>query len=56
MAYVLVTGIKHYIGASTDTKPSTSVPAGSLFYEYDTKTMYKYTGSAWYACGDRWEA
>jgi hypothetical protein len=56
MAYTLVTTIKNYIGESTDVKPTVGIPAGSLFYESDTKAMYKYTGSAWVICPDRWEA
>jgi roadblock/LC7 domain-containing protein len=31
--------IHRYIGASTDSKP-TSIPAGSTFYEYDTALLY----------------
>jgi hypothetical protein len=37
----------HYIGASTDTKP-TGVDIGSLFWEYDTgKTYSTYDGTNW---------
>ena len=36
-----------YIGLSTDSKPTTSVPPGSTFYETDTKSTYIYSGSAW---------
>lgn len=30
----------HYIGLSTDTKPSSSVPVGSTFYEFDKREKY----------------
>jgi len=49
--------IRRYIGASTDTKPTTiisggvatsEVPIGSTFYEYDTGVMYiTYDGANW---------
>ena len=42
---------KNWIGLSTDTKPiaaSTTVPIGSVFYEYDTrKTFITYDGTNW---------
>lgn len=50
--------INRYIGASTDTKPSTDfaaggvMPIGSTFYEYDTGLMYiTYDGTNW-VCKD----
>ena len=46
--------VNRYIGASTDTKPSTDftagglMPIGSTFYEYDTGVMYiTYDGTNW---------
>ena len=51
MAVELVTTIKKWQGASTDTKPSADVPAGSLFYETDTKSVYVYAGGAWVLAG-----
>ena len=36
-----------YIGLSTDSKPTTSVPPGSTFYETDTSSTYIYSGTAW---------
>lgn len=35
-----------YYGYSTDTKPS-GVAVNSLFYVYDTKESYIYTGTEW---------
>ena len=47
MTVKLMTTISTYIGASTDTKP-TSVPIGSTFYEYDTRVDYiTYDGTNW---------
>jgi len=52
--------VNRYIGASTDTKPTTegssdklvALPIGSTFYEYDTGLMYiTYDGTSW-ACKD----
>lgn len=41
--------VQHFIGTSTDTKP-TGVPTGSDFYEYDTGLTYKtYDGTNWAA-------
>ncbi len=37
-----------FIGLSTDTKPSTDVPIGATFLEYDTCCLYSYTGSNWF--------
>jgi len=49
MAYYTLTGkVNTYIGASTDTKPSTGVPAGSLAFETDTGILYILHGSTWY--------
>jgi len=47
MTVALMTTINHYIGLSTDTKP-TSVPVGSAFHEYNTRTDYvTYDGTNW---------
>ena len=40
-------GIKRLFGISSDSKPSSNVPTGSLFYETDTGVSYVYDGSAW---------
>lgn len=37
---------KKYIGASTDTKPTTVSP-GDKFYETDTGKTFIYSGSTW---------
>ena len=51
MAVQLITTIKRFIGASTDTKP-TDAPPGSTFYEYDTNLMcITYDGTNWTAKG-----
>lgn len=41
------TTINRWIGLSTDTKPTTDVPVGSTFYEYDTFRLFIYNGSTW---------
>jgi hypothetical protein len=47
MTVKLCTDIHRYIGVSTDTKPTTGVPAGSVFYETNTANTYVYNGSSW---------
>jgi len=48
MAVLMITTIKNFIGLSTDTKPTTEVPPGSTFWEYDTNCLYKtYDGTNW---------
>lgn len=47
MTVLLETKIQRWIGLSTDTKPSSSVPVGATFWESDSKLLYRYTGSAW---------
>lgn len=42
-----ITVIQKYGGLSTDTKPTVGVPIGSVFEEYDTSHVFKYTGSSW---------
>ena len=37
-----------FIGLSTDTKPSTGVPIGATFLEYDTGCLFSYTGLNWF--------
>jgi len=46
--YTLITNIKTYIGASTDTKQTVGIPAGSLAFETDTGILYILHGSTWY--------
>jgi len=36
------------IGLSTDTKPTTNMPAGSKFEEVDTGKKFMFYGTAWY--------
>lgn len=47
MAVNFVVTIKKYVGLAADVKPTTEVPPGSEFYEYDTGLTYIYNGSAW---------
>ena len=51
MAVVFISAVQNYIGLSTDTKP-TPVPAGSIFFEYDShKTFITYDdGTTWIGC------
>ena len=37
-----------FIGLSTDTKPSTDIPVGATFLEYNTGCLFSYTGSNWF--------
>jgi len=37
----------HYQGLSTDTKPTTGVLVGAVFFETDSKSSFTYDGSAW---------
>lgn len=46
MTVVLITTVKTFVGVSGDTKP-TDAPAGSTFYETDTRAAHVYDGSAW---------
>ncbi len=42
------TAISRYVGVSSESKPTTSVPVGSTFYEYDTGVMFiTYDGTNW---------
>jgi hypothetical protein len=49
----MAVAIKGYIyeGLSTDTKPTTNVPANTRFLETDTGNEYRWTGSAWAKTG-----
>jgi hypothetical protein len=38
---------KELFGLSTDTKPTTNVPVGSIFWETDTKKKYLFSGTEW---------
>lgn len=47
-----VSGVLHYIGLSTDTKPTATdqgigIPAGSTFYETNTTATYTFNSSSW---------
>ena len=54
MAVVQIDDIQEHIGASSDSKPTTGVPAGSTFEETDTGSFYIYTGSAWVIIDSQW--
>ncbi len=47
MAVELITSIKKFRGESADTKPTSGIPAGSLFYEKDTLDVYEYSDTGW---------
>jgi hypothetical protein len=48
MAVVLITGVRRYVGLSTDTKPTDAqTVAGAEFYETDSQALYVYDGVAW---------
>jgi len=47
MTVRLITTTKNFIGLSTDTKPITGVPMGSLFLEADTSDTYIYNAAGW---------
>jgi hypothetical protein len=48
MTVQLITGTKHYIGKSSDIKPTDSdVLTGSLFVEHDTGDVYIYDAKQW---------
>ncbi len=41
---------RSFIGLSSDSKPTTNIPVGSTFYEYDTGRLYiSYDGTNWAA-------
>ena len=53
MAVILLQAIHTYVGASTDTKP-TSVPVGSTFLEYNTDAKFvTYDGTNWVQVDDQ---
>lgn len=43
----MVTTIKNYIGLSTDSKPTTDTPPGSIFRELNTGQRWIWDGSNW---------
>lgn len=47
LAVILIENIKRYIGVHADTKPTSSVPVGSTFFETDTKNIYVFDGTNW---------
>ena len=48
MTVIMVTTIKRFVGLSSDTKPTSDIPPGSTFYEYDTGVMFIcYDGTNW---------
>lgn len=47
MAVLEISGVRHYVGLSTDAKPTAEVSAGSRFWERDTGDEFIYDGSAW---------
>lgn len=47
MAVDKISGVQHYTGLSTDTKPTTKVHPGSTFFETDTGLRYEYGSGGW---------
>ena len=47
MPYQLKTHIHNYVGDSSDNKPTTDIPIGSVFYETDTTITYMWEGRDW---------
>lgn len=51
MAVVEISGIRQFIGGSGDTKPTTGVPAGSIYWAHDAEAgsveKWIYDGAAW---------
>ena len=51
MTVIQISGGYHYSGLKGDTKPTTAVPAGSIFWELSstagTVKRYVYSGSVW---------
>ena len=47
MAVSRVSDSARWIGLAADTKPSSGVDAGDVFYETDTGSRYLYNGSSW---------
>ncbi|MBA7575947.1 hypothetical protein ES708_17783 [subsurface metagenome] len=43
----MITVTKYYTGSSTDSKPNTDTPPGSIFLETDTKQEHVYNDSDW---------
>ena len=48
---ILTTHIFKFIGESTDDKPTTNIPNGSIFYETDTRDEYILREGTWYLKG-----
>lgn len=50
MTVYRISSTKKFIGLSTDTKPTSEIPPGSTFFEYDTGVMFVcYDGTLWTA-------
>ncbi len=47
MAVTRITTPHHYVGLSSDEKPTDGVPPGSIFYERDTGLEFIWDGEAW---------
>jgi len=47
MAVKYIASIHNYSGLSSDTKPTTDVPVGSVFSETDLGTTYRFDGTNW---------
>ncbi len=47
MTVRLITTTKHFIGLSTDVKPTVGVPMGSTYLETDTSDTYIYNTAGW---------
>lgn len=46
MTVVFIGDIRNFVGVSGDSKP-TDAPAGSTFFETNTRASYVYDGTAW---------
>lgn len=51
MAVKAISGVQHYTGLATDTKPTSGVPAGSVFWAVNTTD---FTLSRWVYTGEEW--
>lgn len=52
MTVQLLEYINHYLGLSSDSKPTSGILKGSTFTETDTGLVYKFDGSSWFPAGD----
>lgn len=50
MAVIAINQIKHFLGLSSDTKPTDNIPAGSDFFETNTGHKWIFDGTNWTEC------